>query len=128
MSTKGNIMPLKKADILKFKKELENLRAQFQRSLRGSTEEVKTPDDTGLYTQHQADKGTDDFGKTISLEVSNQEYNILKYIERALEKIEEGTYGICDITGEEIARARLDAVPWATTTAKAQDMLEKGML
>lgn len=104
------------------------MRAQIMRSLRGSTEEVKTADDTGSYSQHQADKGTDDFDRTISLEVTSQEYNVLKYIDRALQKIEEGTYGVCDISGEDIPIGRLEAVPYATTTAKAQDMLEKGLL
>ena len=44
------------------------------------------------------------------------------------EKIEEGTYGICDITGEEIPLARLEAVPYATMTVKAQEKFEKGLL
>lgn len=121
-------MGLKKQEVAKFKKELEGMRSQIMRSLKGSTAEVKTPDESGAYSQHQADKGTDDFDRTISLEVTTQEYNILKYIERALEKIEDNTYGICDITGEEIPRGRLEAVPYATTTAKAQEMLEKGLL
>lgn len=121
-------MPLKKTEIVKFKKELEKLRAQLTQILRGSTQDVKTPDEGSAYSQHQADKGTDDFDRTISLEVTSQEYGILKHIERALEKINEDTYGICDITGKEIPRARLEAVPYATMTVEAQDRLEKGLL
>lgn len=121
-------MALKKSEILKFRKDLEVMRAQIMRSLRGSTQEVKQPDESGGYSQHQADKGTDDFDRTISLEVSSQEYTILKYIDRAFQKMDEGTYGICDISGEEIPKGRLEAVPYATTTAKAQEMLEKGLL
>lgn len=121
-------MPLKKTEVAKYKKELEKMRVQIMHSLKGTTEEVKSPDETGAYTQHQADKGTDDFDRTISLEVTGQEYNILKYIERALEKIDENTYGICDITGKEISKARLEAVPYATMTVEAQEQLEKGLL
>lgn len=121
-------MPLKKVDIAKFKKELERIRAQLTQSLKGSTEDVKTPDETGLYTQHQADKGTDDFDRTISLEVTSREYDILRQVDRALEKITENTYGVCDITGKEIPRARLEAVPYATMTVEAQEKLEKGLL
>jgi DnaK suppressor protein len=121
-------MALKKMEVAKFKKELESLRAQMLQSLKGSTQEVKKPDETGAYTQHQADKGTDDFDRTISLELTSQEFNILKYIDRALEKINEDTYGICDITGKEIPKARLEAVPYATMTVEAQDKLEKGLL
>lgn len=121
-------MGLKKSDITKFKKKLEELRAQLTHTLKGSTAEVKTPDEATGYSQHQADQGTDDFDRTISLEVTSREYHILRQIERALEKIDENTYGICDITGEEIPMARLEAVPYATMTVKAQDQLEKGLI
>jgi DnaK suppressor protein len=121
-------MPLKKSEIAKFKKRLEEMRSQLIQSLRGTTAEVKTPDEATGYSQHQADQGTDDFDRTISLEVTSREYHILRQIERALEKINENTYGICDITGEEIPIARLDAMPYATMTVKAQEKIEKGLL
>lgn len=107
---------------------LEDLRNRLTHSLKDSTEEVKKGDEASAYTQHQADKGTDDFDRTVTLELTSQEYTVLKYIDRALQKIEENTYGICDITGEEISRSRLEAVPYATMTVKAQEMLEKGQL
>lgn len=121
-------MTLKKADIAKFKMRLEEMRRQLTHSLKGSTAEVKTPDEATGYSQHQADQGTDDFDRTISLEVTTKEYGILRQIERALQKIEEDTYGICDITGEEIPLKRLEAVPYATMTVKAQEKFEKGLL
>lgn len=121
-------MPLKKSEIEKFKEELIKLRSQLTHSLRGSTKDVQTPDESGAYSQHQADKGTDDFNRSVSLELTSQEYGMLRNINRALEKIDENTYGICDITGEEIAKARLEAMPYATVTVKAQEQLEKGLL
>jgi DnaK suppressor protein len=121
-------MVLKKAEIAKFKKRLEEMRAQLTKLLKGSTADVKSPDEAAGYSQHQADQGTDDFDRTISLEVTSQEYGLLRQIDRALEKIEEGTYGICDISGVEIPIARLEAVPYAVMTVKAQDQLEKGLI
>lgn len=121
-------MVLKKSEIAAYKKRLEEMRAQLSHSLKGSTAEVKTPDEATGYSQHQADQGTDDFDRTISLEVTSKEYAILRQIERALEKIDENTYGVCDITGEDIPLARLEAVPYATMTVKAQEKLEKGLL
>lgn len=121
-------MPLKKNEITKFKKKLEELRDQLTHTLKGATQEVKTPDEATGYAQHQADQGTDDFDRTISLEVTNKEYGLLRQIERALEKIDEGTYGMCDITEEEIPLKRLEAIPYATMTVKAQEKLEKGLL
>lgn len=121
-------MGLKKGDVAKFKKRLIEMQQHLTHSLKGSTAEVKTPDEATGYSQHQADQGTDDFDRTISLEVTSKEYAILRHIERALEKIDENTYGVCDITGEEIPIARLEAVPYATMTVKAQEKFEKGLL
>ncbi len=121
-------MPLKKADIAKFKKKLEEMRNQLTQSLRGSTAEVKTPDEATGYSQHQADQGTDDFDRMTNLEVTHAEYGLLRQIVHALKKIDDNTYGICDITGEEIPIARLEAIPYACMTVKAQEKLEKGLL
>jgi DnaK suppressor protein len=66
--------------------------------------------------------------QTINLGVTTEEYKLLRQIERALEKIDENTYGVCDITGEEIPVARLEAVPYATMTVKAQEKFEKGII
>jgi len=119
-------MPLKKIEIEKFHKMLLALKHQIAHTLQGTTEEVKEVDESRGYSQHQADEGTDDFNKTISLEVTTQGFQVLRQIDRALEKIEEGTYGICDISGLEIPRARLEAIPYATMTVDAQERFEKG--
>lgn len=121
-------MPLKKAEIAKFKERLEQLKRSMTHQLASTTAEVKTPDEATGYSQHQADQGTDDFGRTISLELTNKEYDILRQIERALEKISDNTYGICDITGKDIPIKRLEAVPYACMTVEAQEKFEKGLL
>jgi len=121
-------MPLKKSEITLFKKTLEELRKKLVGSLQNSTAEVKKPDEATGYTQHQADQGTADLDKKINIELTAQEFQLLKKIDKALKKIEDGTYGICEISGEEIPKARLEAMPYAVTTVKAQERLEKGML
>lgn len=121
-------MPLKPQDIARFQNRLEELRKQMIALLRETSEDVKTSADVKGYSQHQADEGTDDFNRTISLQVGNQEWNILRQIERALKKIEEGSYGVCDVSGEEIPLPRLEAIPYATMTVKSQEQLEKGLL
>lgn len=121
-------MPLKKAEIANFKERLIELRSQVMKTIQGTKEAVTQPDAAKGYSQHAADEGTDDFVKNINLEVTNKEFGMIRKIDRALEKIEEGTYGICDITGEEIPLKRLEAIPYACMTVKAQDMLEKGLI
>jgi DnaK suppressor protein len=121
-------MPLKKADIEKFRKRLLELRSRFSQMVKQVNDEVKMPEEKKGYSQHQADEGTDDFYRNVSLQVSDEEYKVLRQIDRALEKMDENTYGICDISNEEIPVARLEAIPYATMTVKAQEMLEKGLI
>lgn len=121
-------MALTKADIAVFKERLEKMRAQILSSLHGASESAKVSDIARGYSQHQADQGTDDFERTVSLELSSQEYHVLKQVERALNKIEEGTYGICDLTEKPIPKKRLDVIPYATMTVEAQEKMEKGLL
>ncbi len=128
MKPEGMSMSLKKTEIAKFKKRLEELQNQMMAVVRGVSQDVKSDEKAKGYSQHQADEGTDDFDRTITLEVTNKEFNVLRQIERALEKIEDGTYGVCDITGEEIPLKRLEAVPYATMTVQAQEKFEKGLL
>ncbi len=121
-------MPLKKAEVEKFHKQLLELRAQFTKIVNHVNEEVRTPEESKGYSQHQADEGTDDFYRNVSLQVSGEEYKVLRQIDRALEKINENTYGICDITKKEIPIARLKALPYATMTVEAQEMIKKGLI
>lgn len=121
-------MALKKTDVARFKKRLEEMRDQIMNMIRDTSEDVKSTDETKGYSQHQADEGTDDFNRTIALQVTSEEFEVLRQIEHALEKIADGTYGICDISGEEIPLARLEAIPYASMTVKAQEKFEKGLL
>lgn len=121
-------MGLSKKEIELFKARLLELRNQLTASVKHTTEDVKDAEGQKGYSQHQADEGTDDFDRNTSIEVSSKEFNVLRQVNRALEKIDEGTYGHCDITNEEIPLKRLEAIPYATMTVSAQDKLEKGLL
>ncbi|ACZ33510.1 putative RNA polymerase-binding protein DksA [Chlamydia pneumoniae LPCoLN] len=121
-------MPLSDDEIEQFKKRLLEMKAKLSHTLEGNAQEVKKPNEATGYSQHQADQGTDTFDRTISLEVTTKEYELLRQINRALEKINESSYGICDVSREEIPLARLIAIPYATMTVKAQEQFEKGLL
>lgn len=62
---------------------------------------------------HMADLGTDNYEQEFALELMDSERKLLREIDGALERIEEGTYGICEGTGQPISKARLEAQPWA---------------
>jgi DnaK suppressor protein len=121
-------MSLSKEEIAHFKQRLLEMRHQVVKALEGTKKEVASPDEAKGYSQHSADEGTDDFVKQINLEVTNKEFGLLRQIDRALEKIEEGTYGVCDISEKPIPIKRLEAIPYATMTVQSQEMFEKGLL
>ncbi len=124
----AEVSHLKQSDIERFRKKLEELRAHITHSLKGSSEQVRTPEESRGYSQHQADEGTDDFDRQLNLTVTSREYDMVRQIDRALEKVKEGTYGVCDLSGEKIPLKRLEAIPYATMTVEAQDKFEKGLI
>ena len=77
---------------------------------------------------HMADLGTDNFEQEFALGLMDSERKILSKIRDALQRIEEGTFGICEGTGVPIARARLNARPWARYCIDYARMVEKGLI
>ncbi len=67
---------------------------------------------------HMADMGTDNFEQEFTLHLMQSEEGTLGQIENALERIEEGTYGECELCEVRIPKARLNALPYATTCVK----------
>lgn len=118
---------MKKADLKYFQDKLLAMRQDIAKTLEGTTHDLRNMDESKGYSQHQADEGSDDYDRSLSLNLSTREFELLTHIDQALSKIEDGTYGVCEISGEPIPRGRLEAIPYATTTVKAQEMLEKGI-
>ncbi len=80
-------------------------------------------DDTGdlsSYSQHMADAGTDNFDRDFALSLVSNEQEALSEIEAAIDRIFDGTYGICEITGQQIKRERLVAVPFTRFSVQGQ--------
>jgi RNA polymerase-binding protein DksA len=77
---------------------------------------------------HMADLGTDNFEQEFSLELMDSERKLLTEINDALDRIENGTYGICEGTGKPISKARLEAQPWARYSIEYAKMLEEGLV
>jgi DnaK suppressor protein len=75
-----------------------------------------------------ADMGTDNYEQSFSLELMDSERKVITEIDYALNRIEEGTYGICEIGGEPIPRQRLEAIPWAKFCVNCANLLEKGVM
>jgi len=76
---------------------------------------------------HMADLGTDNYEQEFVLGLMDSERKLLHEIDDALQRIENGTYGVCEGTGKPILKARLEAQPWARYRVEYARMLEQGI-
>ena len=72
-----------------------------------------------------ADAGTDEYDRDFALGMLSSQQDAVYEIEQALDRIRNGTYGICELTGKRIPAARLEAIPWTRFTAEAERKLER---
>lgn len=73
------------------------------------------------------DHASEDRQRELALTLSNRERNKLVHIDTALRRIEDGTYGFCEVTGEKIGEERLRAMPFTTLSIEAQEEMERGV-
>jgi DnaK suppressor protein len=81
--------------------------------------------EASAFGMHQADAGSDAYDRDFALSLLSQEQDALYEIDQALKRIELGTYGVCEMSGKQIPRARLEAIPFARFTVECQSQLEK---
>ena len=129
-----NIKPLTAVEIDKFKNLLLQKRAELlgdvdsmeNEALRKSR--LESAGDLSSMPIHMADIGTDNYEQEFALGLLDSERKILQEIDASLERISEGTYGICEGTGNPIKRVRLEANPWARYCIEYARMVEQGLV
>ena len=72
-----------------------------------------------------ADRASAETDRALELRARDRQRKLIAKIDAALRRIDEGTYGYCDVTGEPISVKRLDARPIATLSLEAQEMHER---
>ena len=77
-----------------------------------------------LFGEHLADAATDSYDRDWALGMLSSEQSALYEIEAAMDRISNGSYGICELTGQPIEAGRLQAIPWTRFCAAAQKELE----
>ena len=75
-----------------------------------------------------SDQGTDTFDREFALNQLSSEQDVLFEIDAAIRRLEDGSYGICEISGEPINIERLQALPYVRYTIATQSELEKGSI
>ena len=112
-----------KAEWQKYHSNLLDLRERLLNQMSGLAKE--SAEEMAGYSLHMADSGTDNFDRDFALSLLSADQDAIYEIEEALKRIERGTYGVCELTGKTIPRARLDAIPWTRFTVEAQAQLER---
>ena len=90
-----------------------------------SARDCSAPESSPTKIDELADAGSEQTLQDMSLVSAAATSETLYEIAEALQRIERGTYGICEITGEPIEVERLSAIPWARYSYAGQDHLEK---
>jgi DnaK suppressor protein len=118
---------LDKEFVEKQRERLEELRAELTRMVEGLEEDQQDrAESEGDMTENDSgDMSQSLFTREMDATVEQTMEKRLESVDRALQKIEEGTYGICDDTGEPIPRGRLEAMPEAIYTVEAQQRRER---
>ena len=104
------------------KQRLQDLKAELERVRDGLEEDQKfRAEEEGDFSQHDSgDMSQSLFTREVDATVEQQVERRLQHVERALQKIEEGTYGLSDDSGEPIPRGRLEVAPEAIRTVEEQ--------
>lgn len=126
-----NEPPLTVADIEHFKQMLLEKRNEILSSVNEMEDETlkksrgDAAGDLSSMPIHMADIGSDNYEQEFTLGLMDSERKMLKEIDDALQRIEQDTYGICEGTGRQIQKARLEAEPWARNCVEYARKLEQ---
>jgi DnaK suppressor protein len=103
-----------------FKHRLQQMERELLQNADETTEHLRET----VIVPDPADRATIEEEHALELRTRDRERKLLKKIEQALARIDDGTYGYCSETGEEIGLRRLEARPVATLTVEAQERRE----
>lgn len=122
---------LSKKDLEFFRKQLLNLKDRLVDGIKflagdnlGNAQR-EASGDLSNYGMHMADQGTDNFDREFSLSLVSNEQEVLYEIEEALQRIDQGNFGICEMTGEPIELERLKVLPYVRYCIAAQQDIER---
>jgi DnaK suppressor protein len=102
---------------------LEEMNELQQGNLKQSITEASG--ENSRYSYHLGDVASLSYGREFSMGLAERQQKYLEQIDEALQRIDDGKYGICLVTGEPIAIERLEEVPVAKYSVKGKEMLER---
>jgi DnaK suppressor protein len=120
MSEKGQ---LSQKDLKRFKKSLEDSRKAIIENARKTMEEESNFDTDDL--PDEIDQASSEYAQSMAFRLRDREKFLLKKIEKALQRIEDGTFGMCERCEELITMKRLEARPVTTLCIRCKEEQEK---
>lgn len=105
-----------------FRQKLESWKEEI---LRESRETLENLQEESQNHPDMADRASSESDRALELRTRDRQRKLISKIDAALKRIEDGTYGYCEETGDPIGLARLDARPIATLSLEAQEMHER---
>jgi RNA polymerase-binding protein DksA len=75
--------------------------------------------------QHMAEQGSEAYDQALQLDLAAADRKLIREIDDALKRIEAGSYGVCELTGNPIKQERLEELPWARYSIEAARELER---
>ncbi len=117
-----------KSKLAKFKKsietklnevahELDDIKDNLETNTRGTA----SLSQDSVYSVHMADAGTDSYEREKGFHFMNRETDYYKFLVKALERINDGSFGVCNICEELIAEERMMEVPNATKCVQCKE-------
>ena len=114
--------PLTKKELEYFKKKLQGIQEEVRARIRDRASTARIDENDLIEEMDQANRATEE---AFNMRLLDKEVKLLREIDAALEKFDEGTYGICEGTEEPIERRRLEARPWTRYSVAYKEQLER---
>ncbi len=123
---------MKKVEMKVYKDRLLTLRARMRGDVTQLADaalkknRMEGNGETSAMPIHMADIGSDNFEQEFTLSLMENEEDTLDAIEAALERIEDGNYGVCEECATKIPKTRLNAIPYASHCVKCAEIAQRG--
>ena len=105
-----------------FRQKLENWKNELLKESSQTLNNLQTENEA---KPDMTDRASEEIDRTFELRTRDRERKLINKIDAALRRLEDGTYGYCEETGDPISLKRLEARPVATLSLEAQEMHEK---
>ena len=114
-------MALSKIELAQFRKQLLSISARLRGDVDNIADGAFGRDEESRTPTHPAELGSDNYEQDFALDLIHNEQETLKEISSALKRIEDESFGLCEVCTEEgitgrkalIPKTRLKAIPWA---------------